>query len=75
MTSSDSQHNTERNKYKAWLKDYESIFKQASVIKYWTDDNQKEAWKFIEEFTEAYNQVAQRTSASPMPMAKKPEEL
>lgn len=75
MTSSYSQHNTERNKYKAWLKDYESIFKQASVIKYWTDDNQKEAWKFIEEFTEAYNQVAQRTSASPMPMSKKPEEL
>lgn len=75
MTSAYSQYGTERNRYKAWLKDYELIFRQASVIKYWTDDNPREAWDFIEAFTEAYNQVAQRTSASLMPMAKKPEEL
>ena len=70
-----SQHGTERNKYKAWLKDYETIFKQASVVKYWADDNLDEAWDFIEEFTKAYNQVAQRTSASLMSMAMRPENL
>lgn len=75
MTSAYSQHGTERNRYKAWLKDCEPTFKQASVIKFWIDANPGEAWTFIEEFTEAYNQVAQRTSASLMPMAMKPENL
>ena len=75
MSSAYSQHDTERNKYKAWLKDYELIFKQAAVVKCWADDNPKEAWDFIEAFTEAYNQVALRTSASLMSMAMRPANL
>lgn len=75
MTSAYAKYSPERNRYKAWLKDYELTFKQAGVVKFWTDSNSNEAWTFIEEFTKAYNQVARRTSASLIPMAKRPKNL
>lgn len=62
----------DRNKYKAWLQDNESAFNGAKVVAAWADVYPDQAWKFIDDFTKAYNRVARRTSSDQMPMAKRP---
>lgn len=65
----------ERNQYKSWLRAYENDFHLANVIGCWINANPDEAQKFIKQFVKAYNKVARRTSADPMPMAKQQENL
>lgn len=72
MTSAYAQYGTERNKYKAWLKDCEGDFRRAGVIECWVAANPSIAWDFVEAFTEAYSRVARTTSAAPVSMAKRP---
>lgn len=72
LTSAYAQYGTERNKYKAWLKDCEDDFRRAGVVECWVATNLSIAWDFVEAFTEAYSRVARTTSAAPAPMAKRP---
>lgn len=65
----------ERNQYKNWLRACENDFHLAGVIKCWANANPNEAQAFIKQFIGAYNEVARRTSADPMPMAKQQENL
>ena len=54
---------TERNKYKHWLRLYESFFDRARVIRHWVADNDAVANEFIVNFIAAYNNVAKRVDA------------
>lgn len=67
-----SSQNPERNKFKAWFKDNQAVFRDAKVVKTWADACPDPAWQFIEAFTAAYNRVARRTSADHMAVAKRP---
>lgn len=71
FSSAYSSQSSERNKFKAWLKDNQPVFSDADVVRMWTKVNSDLAWDFIEAFTVAYNRVAKRTSADIMPMPKK----
>lgn len=73
LTPTYSAYSPDRNKFKAWLKDNQSVFSDAKVVQAWANANPSLAWQFIETFTNAYNRVARRTSADQMPMAKKPD--
>ena len=72
-SSAFSKYGSERNRYKEWLKACMADFTRAGVVKCWVEANLDAAWSFVESFTEAYNRVAQRTSADPVPMAKRPD--
>lgn len=61
---------TERNQYKSWLRACENDFHFAKVIGCWIDANPNEAQVFIEQFVNAYNKVAQRTSVDPISISK-----
>ena len=61
----------ERNQSKNWFRACENDFHLAGVIKCWVNANPNEAQTFTEQFTDAYNMVARRTSADPMPMTKR----
>lgn len=65
-----AKESSERNKYKAWFRDHRVVFKEARVVKAWTDAEPNLTWSFIEELVTSYNQVAKRTSADRIPMAK-----
>lgn len=64
----------ERNQFKAWFKDNQSVFREAKVVQAWASVHTDIAWAFIESFTKAYNRVARRTSADHMPMSKRPSD-
>lgn len=70
-----ARYSPERNKYKEWLKACEDDFKRAGVVKCWSSANPDAAWQFINQFTEAYNRVAKRTSADPVDMPERPSGL
>lgn len=61
---------TKRNQYKSWLRACENDFHFAKVIGCWIDANPNEAQVFIEQFVNAYNKVAQRTSVDPISISK-----
>ena len=61
----------ERNCYKHWLRTYEQLFERAHVVEHWVAENECAAKAFAEEFLKAYNNVAKRTGAAVLPMAKK----
>ena len=71
LSSVYSSQNPERNKFKAWFKDNQAVFRDAKVVKTWADACPDPACQFIEAFTVAYNKVARRTSADHMAMAKR----
>ncbi len=73
LSSVYSSQNPERNKFKAWFRDNQTVFSDARVVKTWADACPDSAWQFIEAFTAAYNKVARRTSADHMPMPKRPD--
>lgn len=62
---------SERNRYKRWLRKYENLFNRASVIKHWTTDNPDMANRFVDDFIKAYNNVAKRVGAPTMSMRSK----
>ncbi len=67
-----SSQSPDRNKFKVWFRDNQSVFSDAKVVKTWADAFPDLAWRFIKAFTSAYNRVARRTSADLMPMSKRP---
>lgn len=64
---------TEREKLKDWFNDNRVVFELSGVLDTWIADNAAEVWDFIDRFTLAYNQVAARTSAPEVSMAKRTE--
>lgn len=75
FSSAYSRYGDDRSKYKEWFKACELVFREANVVKCWAAANLDIAWDFIEKFTQAYNQVARRTSADPVTMPKRPDYL
>lgn len=63
---------TERERFKDWFNDYRAVFELSGVLDAWAADNDEIAWNFVDQFTQAYNEVARRTSAPEVPMAKRP---
>ncbi len=72
LTGAYAAYTPERNRYKEWLKDCRDDFRRAGVVKCWAAANPDMAWGFVEAFTDAYNRVARRTSADPVPPVERP---
>ena len=64
---------TGREKLKEWFNDYRTVFELSGVLDAWAAENDEAVWEFVDRFTRAYNEVASRTSAPEVPMAKRSE--
>ena len=51
----------EREKYKKWFTDHQTIFDSTKLFEFWVNDNKELVSGFKELFKEAYNSVANRT--------------
>lgn len=51
----------EREKYKKWFVDHQTIFDSTKLFEFWINDNKSLAEEFKKNFKEAYNAVANRT--------------
>lgn len=57
----------ERQKFKSWFNSHLNIFNLSHVIDFWMTDHANSVSAFIDDFKEAYNTVAKRTSAAELP--------
>lgn len=57
-----------RQKFKAWLNCYRGIFDLSHVLDYWAADHTELTSNFIASFEDAYGAIAERTSATELPL-------
>lgn len=66
-TSSDYNKEKDREKYKQWFLKHQKFLEGTKLMDFWIRDNQEIVKKFREEFYRAYNRIAKRTMAIPIP--------
>lgn len=50
----------EREKYKKWFEDHQTVFDSTKLFEFWSDDNKQLVDEFKEKFKICYNSIANR---------------